>query len=65
MASNAVTSPSEAAPAARFRHLVLANAFGTGLENYDMFLYALIAPVVFDGLYFPRYDPHLGTILKV
>ncbi|HME45350.1 MAG TPA: MFS transporter [Syntrophorhabdales bacterium] len=54
---------SEAALASRFRRLVFASSFGTALENYDMFIYALIAPVVFDTLFFPKVDPYVGMIL--
>jgi len=49
--------------AAKYRRLVFASAFGTGLENYDMIIYALIAPVVFDTLFFPKVDPHVATLL--
>ena len=54
---------SEAALTSRFKRLVFASSFGTALENYDMFIYALIAPVVFDTLFFPKVDPYVGMIL--
>jgi len=47
----------------KYRRLVFASAFGTGLENYDMFIYAMVAPLVFDTLFFPKVDPYVGTLL--
>ncbi len=46
-----------------YRRIVFAGALGTGLENYDMFLYALIAPIVFDKLFFPKMDAHVGAMV--
>src|SRR3984893_6979143 len=46
----------------RMRRLILACTIGTVVEWYDFFLYGLIAPLVFDHLFFPTLDPVVGTI---
>ena len=48
---------------AGYKRLVAASAFGSVIENYDFFAYALIAPLVFDSLFFPRYNPFVSLIL--
>src|SRR5690606_30830055 len=45
-----------------YARLVLASCFGTAIEWYDFFIYAFLAPLVFDKLFFPRLDPQVGTI---
>jgi len=47
---------------AAYRRLVFASAFGTMIEWYDFFAYALIAPLVFDSLFFPKSDPFVSLI---
>ncbi len=53
------TIPSERAA---HRKLLLAGAIGTTIEWYDFFLYGLIAPFVFERLFFPKFDPTAATI---
>jgi len=48
---------------AAYRRLLAASAFGTVIEQYDFFAYALIAPLVFDVLFFPRKDPFVSLIM--
>jgi MFS transporter, MHS family, shikimate and dehydroshikimate transport protein len=43
------------------RRLILASTVGTVVEWYDFFLYGLIAPLIFDQLFFPKLDPVAGT----
>src|ERR1035437_2367273 len=57
------TSSSQADLLAKYRRLAITGAAGTCLENYDMFLYALIAPLLFDRLFFPKMDPKVGLIV--
>jgi MHS family shikimate/dehydroshikimate transporter-like MFS transporter len=45
-----------------YTRLVLASCFGTAIEWYDFFIYAFLAPLVFDKLFFPKLDPQVGTI---
>ncbi len=35
---------------------------GTTIEWYDFLLYGFLAPLVFDRLFFPNFDPTVGTI---
>jgi MFS family permease len=44
------------------RRIVLSGALGTAVEFYDFFLYGFLAPFVLDRLFFPNYDPAVGTI---
>jgi MFS family permease len=56
--------PEQTLPSARAAHrkLLLAGAIGTTIEWYDFFLYGLIAPFVFERLFFPTFDPTAATI---
>jgi metabolite-proton symporter len=45
-----------------YRRLVFASAFGTAIEHYDFFCYAITAPLVFDVLFFPKMDPVAAMI---
>lgn len=44
------------------RRILLAGTIGTTIEWYDFFIYAFIAPLVFDRLFFPSYDGLAATI---
>jgi len=48
---------------ASYRRLVVASALGTTIEWYDFWCYAVIGPLVFDRMFFPKSDPLVGTIL--
>jgi metabolite-proton symporter len=45
------------------RRVVLASMIGTSVEWYDFFLYNYAAALVFNRLFFPKFDPTTGTIL--
>jgi MFS family permease len=64
MDSGAVAVPARETErtSAAYRRLVIASAFGTMIEWYDFFAYALIAPLVFDSLFFPKTDPLVSLI---
>jgi MFS family permease len=44
------------------RRILLAGTIGTTIEWYDFFIYAFVGPLVFDQLFFPRYDELTATI---
>jgi MFS family permease len=44
------------------RRILLAGTIGTAIEWYDFFIYGLIAPLVFDQLFFPKFDQLTATI---
>jgi metabolite-proton symporter len=46
-----------------FRKVVGASLVGTSLEWYDFFLYGTAASLVFGELFFPSFDPLVGTLL--
>src|SRR5687767_3457144 len=45
------------------RRVVAASIIGTTIEWYDFFLYGSAAALVFNRLFFPEYDPLVGTML--
>ena len=57
------TAAVRASTTASFRKLVVASTVGTSIEWYDFFLYAFLAPLVFDKLFFPQLSPFMGTMV--
>ncbi len=45
-----------------FRRVILASFIGTAIEWYDFFLYGAAAALVFNELFFPQFDPAMGTM---
>ena len=54
--------PPEATPAVSVRSVALASLIGNTIEWYDFFLYNTASALVFNRLYFPTLDPHMGTL---
>src|SRR5262245_26800749 len=44
------------------RRVVMASLIGTTIEWYDFFLYGSAAALVFNKLFFPEFDPLVGTM---
>jgi metabolite-proton symporter len=44
------------------RVVAVASLIGTTIEWYDFFLYGTAAALVFNRLYFPNFDPRMGTL---
>lgn len=51
------------ASATALRRVVVASMIGTTIEWYDFFVYGLAAALVFNKLFFPSFDPLVGTLL--
>ena len=45
------------------QRVILASLIGTSLEWYDFFLYGTASALVFNKLFFPNFDPVVGTLL--
>src|SRR2546423_10025716 len=45
------------------RRVVVASLIGTSLEWYDFFIYGTAAALVFNKLFFPSFEPLVGTLL--
>ena len=43
--------------------VAFASSIGATIEWYDFFLYGVVTPLVFNKLFFPNYDPVVGTLL--
>src|SRR5882757_7852927 len=52
-----------APPGRQARKVIVASLVGTSLEWYDFFLYATASAVVFNRLFFPTFNPVVGTLL--
>jgi MHS family shikimate/dehydroshikimate transporter-like MFS transporter len=58
------TTQISAAPAGSdIRKVAMASAIGCTIEWYDFFLYNTFAALVFNKLFFPSFDPLVGTML--
>jgi metabolite-proton symporter len=58
------TSPHRGSPGrSSVLRVVIASLVGTSLEWYDFFLYGSAAALVFNRLFFPTFDPLVGTLL--
>ena len=62
----ASTCPASAAsppPPSSVRRVIVASLIGTSLEWYDFFIYGTAAALVFNKLFFPSFEPLVGTLL--
>lgn len=50
-------------PPASMRTIVTSSLIGTTIEWFDFFAYSTAAALVLNALFFPDYDPLVGTIL--
>jgi metabolite-proton symporter len=57
------SSQTSGGPVDSLRRVIGASVIGTSLEWYDFFLYGSAAALVFNKLFFPKFDPLVGTLL--
>jgi metabolite-proton symporter len=57
--STSATAP----PQSSVRRVIVASLVGTSLEWYDFFIYGTAAALVFNKLFFPSFEPLVGTLL--
>jgi len=57
-------SPAPPPPATSITKVALASFVGTAIEWYDFFLYGTAAALVFNKLFFPTFEPLVGTLLS-
>jgi metabolite-proton symporter len=50
-------------PPSSVRRVIVASLIGTSLEWYDFFIYGTAAALVFNTLFFPSFEPLVGTLL--
>jgi MFS family permease len=55
--------PADLARRAKMRRLAIASMIGTSLEWYEFVIYNSMAALIFNKLFFPSFDPIVGTIL--
>src|ERR1044072_328741 len=57
-----ITLKDSALGGASIRRVAIASFVGTTIEWYDFFLYGTASALVFNRLFFPNYDPMMGTL---
>src|SRR3954454_16011882 len=56
-------SPVPATAPSSVRKVIVASLIGTSLEWYDFFIYGTAAALVFNKVFFPSFEPLVGTLL--
>ena len=51
-----------APPPSSVRRVIVASLIGTSLEWYDFFIYGTAAALVFNKIFFPGFEPLVGTL---
>lgn len=60
---NTSAGESPARQPSSIRKVIVASLIGTSLEWYDFFIYGTAAALVFNKLFFPSFEPLIGTLL--
>ncbi len=62
MSTAEVTNPAVPKEGSSIKHIVAASVLGTTVEWYDFLIYGTAAALVFNKLFFPTFDPLVGTL---
>ena len=62
MSTAEVLNPAVPKEGSSIKHIVTASVLGTTVEWYDFLIYGTAAALVFNKLFFPNYDPLVGTL---
>ncbi|WP_427306032.1 MFS transporter [Cupriavidus sp. H39] len=57
------TPAAASAPTVNMRRVAIASVIGTTVEWYDLFIFATASALVFNKVFFPAFDPLVGTLL--
>src|SRR6058998_2494376 len=57
-----MATPSASPDRSMIHRILISSVVGTAIEWYDFFLYGTAAALVFGKLFFPSFDPLVGTI---
>ncbi len=60
---SADTATEASRPPSSLRRVIAASLIGTSLEWYDFFIYGTAAALVFNKLFFPSFEPLVGSLL--
>jgi metabolite-proton symporter len=63
MSTRTSAGPDQVTHASSVRRVIVASLIGTSLEWYDFFIYGTAAALVFNELFFPSFEPLVGTLL--
>lgn len=58
-------SSTESTSPAMLRRVAIASCIGTTVEWYDFFIYATASALVFNKLFFPSFDPLIGSLVAL
>lgn len=62
MSTAEVLNPAVPRSGSDIKHVVFASVLGTTVEWYDFLVYGMAAALVFNKLFFPTFDPLVGTL---
>jgi len=62
MSTAEVLNPAVPKEGSSIKHIVFASVLGTTVEWYDFLVYGTAAALVFNKLFFPNFDPLVGTL---
>jgi MHS family shikimate/dehydroshikimate transporter-like MFS transporter len=62
MSTAEVLTPAVPKEGSSIKHIVFASVLGTTVEWYDFLVYGTAAALVFNKLFFPNFDPLVGTL---